>query len=74
MLMEEELNKVIDEEKRDALIKRINELYSEGVLKIRDWMAIYDVFIAACNREAANAYENYMLHSLEEDGDEGDAE
>ena len=64
--MEEHLNEKIDEEKRDQLIRRINELYESGVLKIRDWMAIYDIFIEACNREAANAYEDYMLHSLEE--------
>lgn len=72
--MEEHLNEKIDEEKRDQLIRRINELYESGVLKIRDWMAIYEIFINACNREAANAYEDYMLHILEEDVDEGDAE
>lgn len=68
--MEEELNKVIDEDKRDGLIKRINELYDNGVLKVRDWMAIYEVFIAACNREAAESYERYMINSVSEDGDE----
>lgn len=70
--MEEELNKVIDEEKRDGLIKRINELYDEGILKIRDWMAIYDVFIAACNRETAESYEKYVIDSIGEGS--GDAE
>lgn len=67
--MEEELNKVIDEEKRDGLIKRINELYDNGVLKIRDWIAIYEVFIAACNREKAESFEKYMINSISEEGD-----
>ena len=67
--MEEELNKVIDEAKRDGLIRRINELYDNGVLKIRDWMAIYEVFIAACNREAAESFEKYMINSISEEGD-----
>ena len=64
--MNEELDKVIDDEKRDEMIRRIYDLCDEGILKIRDWLAIYDIFIHACDREAANAYEDYMLHSLEE--------
>ena len=67
--MEERLNEKIDEGKRDQLIRRINELYEGGVLKIRDWMAMYEIMIDACEREKAVTMEQYLMHSLEE-GDE----
>lgn len=69
--MEERLNERIDEEKRDQLIGRINELYDNGVLKIRDWMAIYEIMVNACDREAAEVFEKCIIDSLSED-EEGD--
>ena len=68
--MEERLNERIDETKRDQLIGRINELYDQGVLKIRDWMAIYEILISACDRGAAEAYEQYVVDSIEDGDDE----
>ena len=72
--MEERLNEAIDEEKRDQLIRWINELYDNGVLKIRDWMSIYDILVNACEREAAIAYENLMTESINESTEEGGAD
>ena len=72
--MEERLNEKIDEVKRDQLLRRINELYDAGVLKIRDWMSIYDILVNACERESAEAYERYMIDSLSEDDGDGDSE
>ena len=70
--MEEELNKVISEEQRDQLIGRINELYENGVMRMRDWMAIYDLMLEACERDAMETYEEYVAHSIEEES--GDTE
>ena len=64
--MNEELDKVLDDEKRDEMIKRIYDLCDEGILKIRDWLAIYDIFINACQRGAAEAYEQFVMDSLKE--------
>ena len=69
------LDDKITEEKRDQLIRRINELYDKGALTVQDWMAIYDVFLAACGREKAAAYERYLEDCLnDEEGGEGNAD
>ena len=68
--MTEELEKRIDDEKFEHLITRIREAHEEGVLKIRDWMAMYEILIDACEREQAAAMEQYIMHSLEQEGDE----
>ena len=62
--MVEELEKPISEKQKDRMSERINELYNEGVLKVRDWMAIYDVFISACNAEEARTYEELLTDSI----------
>ena len=67
--MEEELDKCITEEQRDKLIGKIHWMYDEGVMRIRDWMAMYEIMIDACEREKAVTMEQYLMHSLEE-GDE----
>lgn len=68
--MTEELEKRIDEEKRDQLVRRINELYEEGVLRIRDWMAMYEILINACQREEAETMENIIAGRINAEGDE----
>lgn len=68
--MEKELNKVISEEQRDQLIVRINELYDNGVLKIRDWIAMYDLMLEACERDSIATYEQIVEASINSEGDE----
>ena len=68
--MTEELEKRIDEEKRDQLVRRINELYEEGVLRIRDWMAMYEILINACQREEAETMERIMMDSFRDSDEE----
>ena len=70
--MEEELNKRITETQRDQLINRINQLYDEGVIRIRDWMAMYDIMLEACKRDKAETMEKYIEECLKPEG--GDAE
>ena len=67
--MTEELEKRIDEEKRDQLVRRINELYEEGVLRIRDWMAMYEILINACQREEAETMERIIEDRINAEGD-----
>lgn len=70
--MEEELNKRITDEQRDQLINRINQLYDEGVMRVRDWMAMYDIMLEACERDKAETVEKYIEECLKPE--EGDAE
>lgn len=67
--MTEELEKQIDEEKRDQLVRRINELYEEGVLRIRDWMAMYEILINACQREEAETMERIIEDRINAEGE-----
>ena len=67
--MTEELEKRIDEEKRDQLVRRINELYEEGVLRIRDWMAMYEILINACQREEAETMERIIEDRINAEGE-----
>lgn len=67
--MTEELEKRIDEEKRDQLVRRINELYEEGVLRIRDWMAMYEILIDACQREEAETMERIIEDRINTEGE-----
>ena len=70
--MEEELNKRITDEQRDQLINRINQLYDEGVMRVRDWMAMYDIMLEACERDKAETMEKYIEECLKPEG--GDTE
>ena len=67
--MTEELEKRIDEEKRDQLVRRINELYEEGVLRIRDWMEMYEILINACQREEAETMERIIEDRINAEGE-----
>ena len=67
--MTEELEKQIDEEKRDQLVRRINELYEEGVLRIRDWMAMYEILINACQRDEAETMERIIEDRINAEGE-----
>ena len=69
--MTEELERKLDEEKRDHLVNRINQLYEEGVLRVRDWLAMYDIMLEACERERADTMEQMLINCME-DGDSGD--
>lgn len=71
MRMEERLETRIDEEKKDQLIGRIEQLYAEGVLRVRDWIAIYDIMLEACERDKAETLEDILVDSLNEK-EEGD--
>lgn len=62
--MTEELEKRIDDEKCEQLIGRIREAHAEGVLKIRDWIAMYDLLVDAYEREKAETYERIVADSF----------
>ena len=66
--MEEELNRCISEEQRDQLIGRINELYDNGVLRMRDWIGMYDIMLEACERDEAETYENIITGRINAEG------
>lgn len=68
--MIEELEQRIDEGKLEKLIGRIREAYDNGVLRVRDWMAMYDLLIDACEREKAAAMEQYIVEVINEESDE----
>ena len=73
--MEDELNKVISDEQYDQLIGRIREAHEEGVLKIRDWMGMYELLVDAYEREKAETYERIMMDSFRDSDEEsGDGE
>ncbi len=67
--MTDELEKVLDDEKVEQLICRIREAHANKVLKIRDWIAMYDLLIDACEREKAETLEEYIAQSLKVEGD-----
>ena len=67
--MTEELEKRIDDEKFEHLITRIREAHEEGVLKIRDWMAMYEILIAACEREEAETMERIIEDRINAEGE-----
>lgn len=62
----------ITEEKRDQLVNRVKELYDRGVLRNCDWMAIYDIFLKACQRDAVDTFEQYLIDCI--NGEDGDQE
>lgn len=70
--MEERLQTRISDEQRDQLIGRINELHANGILRIRDWIGIYNLLLEACQRDKAEALEAYLSEALKDEG-EGDA-
>lgn len=72
--MTEELEKRISEAQRDKLIERINGLYNEGVIRIQDWMAIYEILLAACERDKAETYEQIIIERLNGSDAEDSAE
>lgn len=61
----------IPEKRRKQLVKRVEELAEEGILKPIDWWKIYEIMIDACERASAEVYEDYLVESLKEG--EGDA-
>lgn len=67
--MEDELNKVISDEQYDQLIGRIREAHEEGVLKIRDWMGMYELLIGAFEREKAETMERIIEDRINAEGD-----
>ena len=67
--MEDELNKVISDEQYDQLIGRIREAHEEGVLKIRDWIAMYELLIDAFEREKAETIETIIAERLKAESD-----
>ena len=67
--MEERLNEKIDDEKCEQLIGRIREAHAKGVLKIRDWIAMYDLLIDAYEREKAETYESIIANSINAEGE-----
>lgn len=69
-----ELNDRVSEEKFDQLIARLKIVYENGALRNRDWLAIYDIMLKACERDEAETLENYLAESLKCDVEGGDAE
>lgn len=67
--MEDELNKVISDEQYDQLIGRIREAHEEGVLRIRDWMGMYELLIGAFEREKAETMERIIEDRINAEGD-----
>lgn len=67
--MEDELNKVISDEQCDQLIGRIREAHEECVLKIRDWMGMYELLIGAFEREKAETMERIIEDRINAEGD-----
>lgn len=65
--MSEELEKQLDEEKLEHLVTRIREVYDNGALKIRDWIAMYELLIDACEREKAATMEKILIDCLHEE-------
>ena len=57
----------IPQDKREQLIGRITQLTEEGILKERDWFAIYDILLNACEREKARTVEEYLIAGLNKD-------
>lgn len=68
--MTEELGKKISEEQLDQLIRRIKELYDMGVLRISDWIGMYNIMVEACARDKAETYESIIINSFNGDGDD----
>lgn len=57
----------IPQDKQKQLIKRVKQLVREGVLKERDWFAIYDILLNACEREKARTVEQFLIAGLNKD-------
>ena len=55
----------LTEEKKEQLLRRVKEALDKDVLNMVDWMKIYDVLLEACERSATEAFENYMVKSVE---------
>ena len=67
-----ELSDKITDEKLEQLIGRLRQLHAEGTLRNRDWMAMYDIMLEACERDKAETLEQYIAERLnEEAGDSG---
>jgi hypothetical protein len=63
--MEERL--MLDEEKKAQLLRRVKEALDDDILNKEDWMKIYGILVEACERGANEAFEEYMIHSVEGD-------
>lgn len=66
--MEERLDAELTEEKRDQLIQRITDLTRDKILRTRDWIAIYDVLLNACEREEAAEKEKMLEAQIRNGG------
>ena len=62
--MEERLNERISEKQRDQLIGRIRDLCNNGVMRRRDWIAMYDIMLEACERDKVETLEEYLKHAM----------
>ena len=67
--MSEELEKKLSDEKVEQMIGRICDAHAKGILKIRDWMSIYDILIDACEREKADTLERYLADQFKSESD-----
>ena len=54
----------LTEEKKEQLLRRVKEALDEDRLDMTDWMKIYGVLVEACDREAKDALEQYMIDSI----------
>ena len=70
--MSEELEQRIDEEKLEQLVGRIREAYENGLLRISDWLAMYEILINACERDKAETMEEYLADALKIDEEESE--
>ena len=57
----------LTEEKKEQLIRRVTEAAESGTLKMKDWMDIYDILLAALEREKAVTMEQFLIDSLAEE-------
>ncbi len=57
----------LTQEKKEQLIRRVTEATESGVLKMQDWIAIYDILLEACHREEIATIEQYMIDCLNEE-------
>lgn len=62
--MVDKLNEKLDGKKKEQLLNRVKECCDKDVLTVGDWMRIYDVLLAACERDCASVAEELMIDSV----------
>ena len=65
-----ELNDKITDERFEQLIVRLRQLHAEGTLRNRDLMEMYNLMLAACQRDEAETLERYLAESLNAEADD----